>query len=122
MSAQSDNQQHNHATHANHPHIHGPGCGHTAIRHNGHVDYLHEGHLHHPHEGHVDEHRLEDTTGGAHQPITASGAGHDRNHQHGPGCGHEAVPHGDHVDYLVNGSLHHPHGDHCDDHGKVDLA
>jgi UDP-2,3-diacylglucosamine pyrophosphatase LpxH len=23
------------------------------------------------------------------------------------------------VDYLVNGHLHHPHGDHCDDHGKV---
>jgi hypothetical protein len=27
------------------------------------------------------------------------------------------MPHGDHVDYLVNGHLHHPHGDHCDDHG-----
>ena len=22
------------------PHEHGPGCGHTAIRHDGHVDYL----------------------------------------------------------------------------------
>ena len=31
------------------PHEHGPGCGHTAIRHDGHVDYLQEGHLHHPH-------------------------------------------------------------------------
>ncbi len=40
-------------------------------------------------------------------------------HVHGPGCGHEAVPHGDHVDYLVDGHLHHPHGDHCDDHGPV---
>ena len=29
---------------------------------------------------------------------------------------------GDHVDYLVNGHLHHPHGDHCDDHGPVQLA
>jgi UDP-2,3-diacylglucosamine pyrophosphatase LpxH len=29
------------------------------------------------------------------------------------------VPHGDHVDYLVGGHLHHPHGDHCDDHGPV---
>jgi hypothetical protein len=29
------------------------------------------------------------------------------------------VPHGDHVDYLVDGHLHHPHGDHCDDHGAV---
>jgi hypothetical protein len=32
------------------------------------------------------------------------------------------VPHGDHVDYLVHGHLHHVHGDHCDDHGKVQLA
>jgi UDP-2,3-diacylglucosamine pyrophosphatase LpxH len=32
------------------------------------------------------------------------------------------VPHGDHVDYLVNGHLHHPHSDHCDDHGPVTLA
>jgi hypothetical protein len=43
-------------------------------------------------------------------------------HKHGPSCGHEAVPHGDHVDYLVGGRLHHPHGDHCDDHGPVQLA
>src|SRR5580704_10925438 len=43
-------------------------------------------------------------------------------HEHGPNCGHEAVPHGDHIDYLVNGRLHHPHGDHCDDHGPVQLA
>ena len=33
--------------------------------------------------------------------------GHDKTHKHGPGCGHEAVPHGDHTDYLVNGHLHH---------------
>jgi UDP-2,3-diacylglucosamine pyrophosphatase LpxH len=38
---------------------------------------------------------------------------------HGPDCGHPAVPHGDHVDYLVAGHLHHPHGTHCDDHGPV---
>ena len=43
-------------------------------------------------------------------------------HAHGPNCGHQAVPHGDHVDYLVDGRLHHPHGDHCDDHGPVQLA
>jgi len=46
----------------------------------------------------------------------------DRTHNHGPKCGHEAVPHGDHVDYLVDGRLHRPHGDHCDDHGPVQLA
>jgi UDP-2,3-diacylglucosamine pyrophosphatase LpxH len=32
------------------------------------------------------------------------------------------VPHGEHVDYLVDGHLHHPHGDHCDDHGELALA
>jgi len=32
---------------------------------------------------------------------------------HGTGCGHEAVPHGDHVDCLVDGHLQHPHGEHC---------
>jgi hypothetical protein len=32
------------------------------------------------------------------------------------------VPHGDHVDYLVGGHLHHPHGNHCDDHGPVQTA
>ncbi len=46
-------------------------------------------------------------------------ADHAKNHQHGPKCGHEAVPHGDHVDYLVGGHLHHPHGTHCDDHGAL---
>jgi hypothetical protein len=29
------------------------------------------------------------------------------------------VPHGNHVDYLVGDRLHHPHGDHCDDHGVL---
>ena len=24
-------------------------------------------------------------------------------------------PRGDHIDYLVDGHLHHPHADHCDD-------
>jgi len=42
-----------------HSHVHGPSCGHTAIRHNGHTDYLHEGQLHHLHADHVDEHILE---------------------------------------------------------------
>ena len=40
------------------------------------------------------------------------GLTHADHHVHGPDCGHEAVPHGDHVDYIVEGRLHHPHGDH----------
>lgn len=40
----------------------------------------------------------------------------DHPHEHGDGCGHTAVMHGDHVDYLHDGHLHHPHGDHVDEH------
>jgi hypothetical protein len=37
-------------------------------------------------------------------------------------CEHEKVWHGDHWDYLVDGRLHFPHGDHCDDHGPIAKA
>lgn len=37
-------------------------------------------------------------------------------HTHGPNCGHTAIKHGDHVDYLHDGHLHHPHEDHYDEH------
>lgn len=37
-------------------------------------------------------------------------------HQHGPDCGHTAIVHGDHIDYLHDGHLHHPHADHVDEH------
>ena len=109
--------------HQNHDHQHGADCGHTAIRHGDHVDYLHEGHLHHPHDGHVDEHRLDvDAANPADCTPDHTCAGHDASHTHGPDCGHEAVPHGDHVDYLVDGHLHHPHNGHCDHHGELALA
>ena len=107
--------------HQNHPHQHGANCGHTAIEHQGHIDYLHDGHLHHPlPDGKVEEHQL--AVGGANPGACTPNhhcGGHPDNHVHGPNCGHPAVPHGDHVDYLVNGHLHHPHGSHCDDHGPV---
>jgi len=32
------------------------------------------------------------------------------------------VRHGDHVDYLVDGHLHHPHGDYCQDHGPITVV
>lgn len=108
-------------THAGHTHQHGPGCGHTGIQHDGHTDYLHDGHLHHPTAaGAVEEHTLavSGSNPSACTPSHSCGA-HPATHKHGAGCGHEAVPHGDHVDYLVDGHLHHPHGTHCDDHGKV---
>ncbi|MBK1643782.1 hypothetical protein CKO25_03730 [Thiocapsa imhoffii] len=113
-------------THPNHDHVHGPECGHLAIRHGDHVDYLHDGHLHHPHSvdgvTHYDEHRLEvdaQHPDGCQSKMTRC---QEDGHVHGPGCGHAAIPHGDHVDYLVDGRLHHHHGDHCDDHGPVELV
>lgn len=112
----------NHKHHTNHEHQHGEGCGHTAIKHEDHVDYLHDGHLHHPHESHVDEHVIAvDAKNPAGCTPQHHCSGHDKEHVHGPNCGHEAVPHGDHIDYLVDGHLHHPHGDHCDDHGTIDV-
>jgi zinc transport system permease protein len=45
----------------------------------------------------------------------ARAVGHD--HEHGPGCGHEAVVHGDHVDYVHDGHRHAPHEGHYDEHG-----
>jgi hypothetical protein len=110
-----------HDIHQSHDHAHAPGCGHVAVRHDGHVDYLHDGHLHHPHDDHFDEHIL--AVGGANPAgHTEPAAGHGGEHSHGPGCGHEAVPHGDHIDFLVGDHLHHPHGDHCDDHGPVEVV
>jgi zinc transport system permease protein len=39
-----------------HPHEHGPGCGHLAVPHDDHVDYVHDGHRHAEHGAHYDEH------------------------------------------------------------------
>jgi hypothetical protein len=99
-------------------HTHGPGCGHTAVEHDGHTDYLQDGRLQHAGGNYLDAHVIAvgDENPDGH---TAVPGGHDAPHEHGPGCGHEAVPHGDHSDYLVHGRLHHQHGDHCDDHGAL---
>jgi hypothetical protein len=105
-----------HKIHDDHKHIHSEHCGHTRIEHDGHVDYLHDGCLHSAHEGHYDEHVL---------AVSAKNPDHCKpttcQCKHA-GCGHEKVPHGNHFDYLVNGRLHHPHGDHCDDHGPVTVV
>lgn len=106
-------------THPHHDHVHGKDCGHTAILHDGHVDYLHDGHLHHVHGDHVDEHVIAVS---AANPEGCAAKADCGSHVHGPGCGHEVVPHGDHVDYLVEGRLHHVHAGHCDDHGALALA
>ena len=106
-------------THSHTGHVHGPNCGHTAIKHDNHTDYLVDGILHHPHGDHCDDHVIElsDTNADSCNPVNTCNG-----HTHGPDCGHEAIKHGDHMDYIVDGRLHHQHGDHCDDHGPVDLA
>ncbi|MGD0679124.1 MAG: hypothetical protein ABSC94_27310 [Polyangiaceae bacterium] len=107
-------------THENHGHRHGPGCGHKALSHEGHTDYLHDGHLHHAEGDRVDEHAIAVTAANPSRCTPAHVcSGHDRAHQHGPQCGHERIPHGNHVDYVVGDHLHHAHGSHCDDHGVV---
>jgi len=105
--------------HSAEEHTHGPGCGHTAIKHGDHVDYVHDGHLHHLHGDHYDEHTIEPSDinpAGCHPSNTCG------DHVHGPECGHEAVPHGNHICYIVDGRLHHVHDGHCDDHGPVDIV
>lgn len=37
-------------------------------------------------------------------------------HAHSTGCGHVAVPHGDHVDYAHDGHRHADHQGHWDEH------
>ncbi len=37
-------------------------------------------------------------------------------HEHGEACGHPAVPHDDHLDYVHDGHRHAPHGEHYDEH------
>lgn len=106
-----------HDVHKNHTHEHSLDCGHTKIKHGDHIDYVHDGHLHHEHNGHWDECAIDvsETNPDDCSPMNC-GCHHDGD------CGHEMVQHGDHKDYLVNGRLHHVHGDHCDDHGPVEIV
>jgi len=43
----------------------------------------------------------------------------DYKHAHGPNCGHPQIWHDGHIDYIVDGKLHHHDGDHCSDHGPI---
>jgi zinc transport system permease protein len=46
----------------------------------------------------------------------AHGEDGEHSHVHGDDCGHLAVEHGDHVDYVHGGHRHAPHGEHYDEH------
>ncbi len=54
------------------------------------------------------------------RPITHGLHAERHTHEHGPGCGHQAIAHGDHVDYLHDGHRHAPHDDHYDEHADVE--
>jgi len=107
-----------HSSHEDH--THNSSCGHTAIHHAGHIDYLHNEHLHNVHMGHIDDHTLEVTANNPALCNTHLCSKHNNSHAHGKNCGHEAIPHGDHLDYIVDGHLHHPHMGHCDHHGSLE--
>ena len=94
-------------------HQHGPGCGHTAIKHKDHIDYLVDGSLTHVENGKTVKHVIEVSDANPSQCRTVDCEGHS---------GAKQVPHGDHLDFLINGKLHHKHKDHCDDHGSIALA
>jgi hypothetical protein len=104
-------------------HKHGPHCGHQGIIHQDHIDYMHNGELHSPGDGLVVQHSIDISPK---NPNVCTPdfkcLPSDTEHEHSANCGHMLVPHGDHLDYVVDGRLHHAHGDHCDDHGKLTLA
>jgi hypothetical protein len=96
------------------------------MRHGDHVDYLTDDRLEHQREDRIEAHRIEiseqnpDRCTPDHRCSEHEGHLHDREsaeHRH-----HPRVPHGDHLDYIHEGRLHRHHGDHCDDHGPVDLV
>ena len=50
--------------------------------------------------------------------LAAHSRAERHDHEHGPDCGHPAVEHGDHVDYLHDGHRHAAHEGHYDEHGQ----
>jgi len=110
-------------THASHDHVHMVNCGHLAIVHGSHVDYVHDGHLHAQHGDHFDECSLETAAATGCTKAHHGCGDHDAGHRHTATCGHPAVPHGDHVCYVVDNHLHFPCADgHCDSHGAFATA
>jgi uncharacterized C2H2 Zn-finger protein len=131
------------------PHRHGAGCGHSAWLHDdhtgAHIDFYH------PSTGHMECFQgktnwlsgigtdkpggdqqccslppLKDVngvTGQSSQPRSAQGSAPKCNgEQHGPDCGHPAVHHNGHIDYVIDSRLVHPLGNDwgaVEDHGGV---
>ena len=95
-------------------HTHGEGCGHPQVKHGDHFDYLENGRLYDIRQKKATTHSIEvskENPDQCHQLVCF--------HKH-DGIDLE-IPHGDHSDFLHHGRLHHPHADHCDDHGPVEM-
>lgn len=107
-------------THGEHAHTHGPECEHVGVQHEQHTDYLHDGHLHHQTDGDVEEHAIPESS--TNPDVCRAAQRCPCDEQHDVECEHPRVPHAGHTDFLVDGRLHHPHGEHCDDHGPVQLV
>ncbi|EQC40370.1 hypothetical protein SDRG_02269 [Saprolegnia diclina VS20] len=85
---------HDHAAHAR-------GCGHLSIEHGNHFDFIVNNQL-----VCMDGVKsLAIVPRGPHEPLP-----HGQEPSHGPGCGHLAVRHNDHVDYVVDNSVYCQHG------------
>ncbi|MCT1459693.1 metalloregulator ArsR/SmtB family transcription factor [Aestuariimicrobium sp. p3-SID1156] len=103
-------------------------AGAVSVEHSGRerINQLADEHVHHivqdtlAHVGHApsptdsidhpEEHDMTDQT-------THEAAEHTfEEHTHGEHCGHDAIEHGDHVDFLHDGHRHAAHDDHYDEH------
>lgn len=73
-----------------------------------HLDYLHDGDAHRAHDDHVDAEPASNA------PAHLAHVGHM--HAHREGCGHPAIPHGDHLDYVHGTHRHSGHQVHYDEH------
>ncbi|MNY51494.1 hypothetical protein D3C86_1870870 [compost metagenome] len=100
-------------THERHEHQHGQNCGHLKVQWADETGYLHDGHLHRQHGEHWDESSIPVS---ARNPDTCQQVACAVHAEDQP-----MVPHGDHMDRVVNGRLHHEHAGHCDDHGPVQV-
>jgi len=50
------------------------------------------------------------------QQVSAHDVAEQHEHRHRTGCGHPAVQHGDHTDFIHEGHRHAAHADHYDEH------
>jgi hypothetical protein len=103
-----------------HAHQHQAGCGHKEIPHGDHVDYQHDSQYHAKHGSHFDNHGIvvsKSSSAGRALASADHAVAEEHTHKHGKKCGHKAVRHGDHTDYLHDGQYHAMHSGHYDLHG-----